>query len=89
MESCRDVCDLVAASEPLDHPPYGSNLWGVFREKVLSGVAPPIPTRLGIEDAGLDLREKDNQTIGISPACEARALDKSHAHLIAILLAAM
>ena len=57
--------------------------------EILSGVAPPIPTRLGIEDAGLDLREKDNETIGISPACEARVLDKGHAHLIAILLAAM
>ena len=66
MESCREVCDLVAASEPLNHPPYGRNLWCVLSKEILSGVAPPIPTRFRIEDAGFDLRKKDNETIAIS-----------------------
>ena len=89
MESCRDVCSLPAACEPLNHSPYCGNLWCVFCEEIFSGVAPPIPARLRIEDAGFDLREEDNETIGISPSCKSRTFYESHANLIAILLTAM
>src|SRR5512144_2366157 len=89
INSFRDVCGLRAASKPLNHSPDSSNLWCVFCEEILSGVAPPIPAGFRIEDAGFDLGEKDNETIGISPACKARTFDESHADLIPILLAAM
>ena len=72
----------------LRHFPDGSDLWSVLGKVVLSRIAPPIPTPFRIEDRVCrDLRKEDDEAVCVGPTRKTRTLNKSHAHLIAILLA--
>src|SRR4029077_8609658 len=75
--------------QALGHGPDGLYLRGVLAEIVDVAIAPPVPAAMRVHHAPGDLREQDDEPVGVGVVGKACLLDEGVADGLARLVAAM